>query len=71
MMTDNDLENLYKSNVVVSHYAALRAVWADGYNYGLGIVPTAQGVDPSQTASAVTATADLPTTTTDPSLQQP
>jgi hypothetical protein len=71
MMNDNDLENLYKSAVGVSHYAALRAVWGDGYNYGLGINPSQQSIDPSQTASAATATTDLPTTTTDPSLMQP
>lgn len=70
-MTDNDLENLYKANVPVSHYAALRAVWDDGYNFALSINPAGQGQDPSQTASAATATADEPTTTTDPSLQTP
>jgi hypothetical protein len=70
-MTDNDLENLYKANVGVSHYAALRAVWTDGYNYGLGINPSAQGVDPSEQASASTATTDEPTITTDPTLQSP
>lgn len=71
MMTDNDLENLYKQNFPVSHYAALRAVWSDGYNYALGINPAQQGVDPSQAAVAATAITDLPTTTTDPSLLQP
>ena len=70
-MTDNDLENLYKGVLPVSHYAALRAVWVDGYNYALSINPAGQGDDPSQTASATTANADDPTTQTDPSLNTP
>ena len=71
MMTDADLDNLYKANIGVSHYAALRAVWSDGYNFANSIVPTSQGIDPSQAAPDATAVADEPTTTTDPSLNQP
>lgn len=70
-MNDNDLETLYKSNLTTSHYAALRAVWVDGYNYALGLNPSQQGEDPSELASATTATTDAPTDTSDPSLNTP
>lgn len=70
-MTDNDLDTLYKSNIGVSHQAALRAVWDSGFNYASSINSSQQGVDPSQTAVAATAITDQPTTTTDPSLNTP
>lgn len=70
-MTDNDLDTLYKSNIGVSHQAALRAVWDSGFNYASSINPSQQGTDPSQTASAATATVDEPTVTTDPTLTAP
>ena len=71
MMTDNDLDNLYKANIGVSHEAALRAIWDDGYNYALSLTPTSQGVDPSEAASATVAAADEPTASNDPPLNQP
>lgn len=70
-MNDQDLDTLYKSNIGVSHCAALRAVWDSGYNYALSINPAQQGIDPSTTAVAVTAIADEPTVVTDPTLGQP
>jgi len=70
-MTDSDLDNLYKANIGVSHYAALRAVWDSGYNYANSINPAQQGIDPSQTATDATAVTDEPTIATDPSLNQP
>lgn len=70
-MLDSDLDALYKANIGVSHYAALRAVWDSGFNYASSINPTQQGTDPSQTAVAATAITDQPTTTTDPTLNTP
>lgn len=70
-MTDNDLESLYKANIGISHFSALRAVWDSGYNVGSGSSPVSQGIDPSAMASAVTATTGEPTPATDPSLAQP
>lgn len=71
MMLDSDLDALYKANIGVSHYAALRAVWCSGYDYHAGMNPSQQGQDPSQTAVAATAITDEPTTTTDGTLNQP
>ena len=62
MMTDNDLENLYKQNVAESHYAGLRGVFDAGYALGAATgVPT---TDQSLVASAPAAAADDPTITT-------
>lgn len=37
MMTDQEIDNIYKANLPVSHYAALRGVWDAGYNTALNI----------------------------------
>jgi hypothetical protein len=55
MMTDNDLENLYKTALPVSHYAGLRAVFDAGYGVGAGAV---EYTDVSLNASAATVTTD-------------
>lgn len=55
MMSDNDLENLYKSALPESHYAGLRAVFDAGYGVGSATVVT---TDVSQTVSDATAVAD-------------
>ncbi len=61
-MTDADLEILYKKNIDVSHFAALRGIFDAGYAMGAGTgVPT---VDQSAAASAATAAADDPAVTT-------
>lgn len=60
-MTDNDLENLYKTNLSESHFAGLRGVFDAGYAIGAGAQQT---IDQSQSASAATATTDDPTITT-------
>lgn len=62
MMTDQDLDNLYKQNISVSHAAALRGVFDAGYAVGANSgVPT---VDVSQTVSSATAAQDDPTIVT-------
>jgi hypothetical protein len=50
-MTDSDIENVYKSNLGVSHYAGLRAVYDAGYADALGSL-TPPSTDVSQAASA-------------------
>lgn len=62
-MLDSDIEAIYKMNVNESHYAALRAVWDDGYNYALSI-SSPGSVDPSNTATVTTAVTDDPTIVT-------
>jgi hypothetical protein len=65
-MLDSDLEALYKANIGISHYAALRAVWDSGYNYGSSQSPAGQGVDPSELANATAAATDETDVNTDP-----
>lgn len=49
-MTDSDIENVYKSNINVSHYAALRAVFDAGFDAGAGLSAQATAAgDPSLT----------------------
>ncbi len=60
-MTDTELDKIYKANIDVSHYAALRGVWDAGYNSALQIMPTAS--TPDQTTT-VTNQIDTPVTVT-------
>lgn len=62
MLTDDQLDQLYKVNIPTSHYAGLRGVWDDGYQTALS---TLSG-DASQTAST---TLDIPADT--PVITQP
>jgi hypothetical protein len=61
MMSDNDLEVLYKSALPESHFAGLRAVFDAGYADGSGA--SVEATDASLTA-AVPPAADDPTITT-------
>jgi hypothetical protein len=62
MMTDQDLDNLYKQNISTSHAAALRGIFDSGYAIGSG--GGAPTVDVSLTTSFTTASADDPNITT-------
>ena len=53
-MTDNDLENIYKAAVGVSHYAGLRAVYDAGYYQGAGSNLATNAGDPSLSQVAPT-----------------
>lgn len=71
-MTDTDIENLYKSNVNISHYAGLRAVFDAGYLLGQGVVAaTATTTDASTSVTATQAQADDPANVMDPNVAQP
>lgn len=50
-MTDQDLDNIYKQNLPVSHGAGLRGVFDAGYFAALQATVNAQSTDASQTAS--------------------
>jgi hypothetical protein len=63
MMTDTDLDNLYKANLPESHPAALRGVFDAGVAYGQGASSTPTG-DVSQTVPDATAVQDTPVITT-------
>jgi hypothetical protein len=63
MMTNTDLENLYKINVSESHAAGLRGVFDAGYNLALGLTQ-ATATDAANNASAVTSLNDVPIITT-------
>jgi hypothetical protein len=45
-MTDTDIENIYKANLGVSHYAGLRGVFDAGYAIGASITINPPGVGP-------------------------
>ena len=51
-MSDNDLENIYKSAISESHYAGLRAVFDAGWEGALGVVASASTPDLSLSAAA-------------------
>lgn len=51
-MTDNDLETIYKSSLMVSHFAGLRAVYDAGYDAAAGVNPVTSEGDASATQTA-------------------
>lgn len=51
-MTDTDIENIYKSQLGVSHYAGLRAVYDAGFFDGTNGNTDPGSGDPSLTATA-------------------
>lgn len=54
-MMDSDIEVIYKSNIALSHFAGLRAVYDAGYYDGLnGTVNLANTGDPSGSSPAPT-----------------
>lgn len=54
-MTDSEIDNIYKANLPISHFAALRGVYDAGYfDANNANVDPGTG-DPSMTASAPTA----------------
>jgi hypothetical protein len=54
MMTDNELEVVYKANISESHYAGLRGVFDAGYALGAGLSAQVASVTDQSTASTVT-----------------
>lgn len=63
MMTDDDMDGIYKQNIGTSHAAALRGVFDAGYQIGLSQQGGAQTPDASMTTSAALAEADTPVIT--------
>lgn len=63
MMTDSDLDNLYKANLSESHAAGLRGVFDAGVAVGQGL-GQAPAQDVSLTTSDATAATDVPVITT-------
>jgi hypothetical protein len=51
MMTDSDLDNIFKAGNNVSHAAGLRAVFDAGYDLGSSVSLSASAGDPSSTIS--------------------
>lgn len=66
MMTDQDLETLYKQNINESHAAGLRGIFDAGYQLGLGVQPTAATPDESTVVAEAVAQADEPVNITTP-----
>lgn len=69
MMTDDDLERIYKANISTSHFAGLRGVFDAGYALGAGYSAQQAAVAdastlPTVTYAAVAPLVDTPTTIT-------
>ena len=61
MMTDNELEQMYKDNISTSHFAGLRGIFDAGYAAGAGFTASqAQGADPSAVVADAIASVDTP-----------
>lgn len=64
MMTDQDIQTLYKANLGISESAALRGVFDAGYQFGIAQAATPQTVDESSVVTLAQVLPDVVNVTT-------